>query len=58
MFLRQERYIDFKEEADDGEVFEEKIKNLTAELKVQMDKSNELDGQIIENLKSIGYNPD
>jgi type I restriction enzyme M protein len=50
------RYIDFKEEEDDGEVFDEKMKKLTSELKEQMDKAKELDEQIRKNLFSIGYN--
>jgi type I restriction enzyme M protein len=50
------RYIDFKEEDDDGEVFEEKMKKLTSELKEHLDKAKELDEQIAKNLSSIGYN--
>jgi type I restriction enzyme M protein len=49
------RYIDFKEEEDDGEVFEDKMKKLTSELKEQMDKAVQMDSIIKENLKSIGY---
>jgi type I restriction enzyme M protein len=50
------RYIEFKEEEDDGVTFDEKMKKLTSELKEQMTKSKELDNQIINNLSSIGYN--
>ncbi len=49
------RYIDFKEDDDDGIPFEQKMTELTSTLKVQMDKANELDEQIKENLKKIGY---
>jgi len=49
------RYIDFKEEEEDGEVFEEKMKQLTSKLKEQIVKAKELDNQITKNLSSIGY---
>ena len=49
------RYIEFKEEEDDGEVFEEKMKKLTSELKEQMNKAKEIDDQITKNLSTIGY---
>jgi type I restriction enzyme M protein len=49
------RYIDFKEVEDDGEAFEEKMKQLTATLKEQMEKAGELDEMIKKNLKRIGY---
>jgi len=49
------RFIDFKEEKDDGVVFDDKMKNLTQELKGQMTKGNELDVEIAKNLRSIGY---
>jgi type I restriction enzyme M protein len=49
------RYIEFREEEDDGVAFEEKMKKLTSELKEQMTKAEELNKQIIENLSSIGY---
>jgi type I restriction enzyme M protein len=50
------RYIEFKEEEEDGVKFEEKMKELTSELKEQMIMSKELDEQITKNLSSIGYN--
>lgn len=50
------RYIEFKEEEDDGIAFEEKMKKLTSELKEQMNKAKELDEQIAQNLSSIGFN--
>ena len=49
------RFIGFKEEKDDGVVFDDKMKNLTQELKGQMTKGNELDVEIAKNLRSIGY---
>jgi type I restriction enzyme M protein len=49
------RYIDFKETEEDGHAFEEKMKELTAALKKQMQKAGELDEQIKKNLKKIGY---
>jgi Type I restriction-modification system methyltransferase subunit len=49
------RYIDFKEEEDDGEAFEEKMKKLTSELKKQMAKGSEHDTLIRENLNTLGY---
>jgi type I restriction enzyme M protein len=49
------RLIDFKEEEDDGEVFEEKMKKLTSDLKEQMAKACEPDAEIKKNLRSIGY---
>jgi len=50
------RYIDFKEEEDDGVSFEEKMQKLTLELKEQMTKAKELDKAITKNLSFIGYN--
>ncbi len=49
------RYIDFKEEEEDGEAFEQKMKSLTSALKEQMEKAHVLDEAIKENLKKIGY---
>ena len=49
------RYIDFKEDEEDGIAFEEKMKHLTATLKKQMEKSKTLDKEIVINLKKIGY---
>ena len=53
--LNPGRYIELKEEEDDGEDFEEKMKNLTSALKEQMDKAKKIDDQITKNLSSIGY---
>jgi len=49
------RYIDFKEAEDDGEVFEDKMKLLTATLKEQIQKASTIDETIKENLKKIGF---
>lgn len=49
------RYIDFKEAVDDGELFDDKMKHLTASLKEQMQTASILDKEIIKNLSSIGY---
>lgn len=50
------RYIEFKEEEDDGITFEVKMEKLTSELKEQMSKAKELDEEITKNLSKIGYN--
>ena len=49
------RFIDFKEEEDDGVAFEETMKKLTADLSDQMSRAKELDNKIEENLSFIGY---
>ena len=49
------RYIDFKEAEDDGETFDEKMRELTAELAGQMAAAQTLDQQIKDNLAKIGY---
>jgi type I restriction enzyme M protein len=49
------RYIDFKEEEEDGQVFGEIMNHLTLELKDQMVKASELDNLIKKSLASIGY---
>jgi type I restriction enzyme M protein len=49
------RYIDFKETEDDGIAFAEKMKTLTETLAEQMQKANELDIAIKENLKKTGF---
>ena len=49
------RYIDFKEVEDDDISFDEKMKQLTSTLAEQMQKGNELDNAIKENLEKIGY---
>ncbi len=49
------RYIDFKEVEHDGIEFDEKMQKLTATLSEQMQKANELDHAIKQNLAKIGY---
>lgn len=49
------RYIEFREEVDDGVGFDEKMKELSSQLKKQMIKSKELDDRIKVNLSFIGY---
>jgi type I restriction enzyme M protein len=49
------RYIDFKEEEDDGVAFEDMMKKLTSDLKEQMTKAKELDDLITKSLSSIGF---
>jgi len=49
------RYIGIEEKEEDPEVFEEKIKGLTGELKEQMEEGKKLDEEIKKNLKSIGW---
>ena len=49
------RYVGVKEEEDDGELFEEKMKKLTSELAGQFKKSKELEKEIKNNLKGLGY---
>ncbi|OJV36923.1 MAG: N-6 DNA methylase [Bacteroidales bacterium 36-12] len=49
------RYIDFKEDEDDGVPFEEKMKELISALSEQMEKAKGLDEAIKENLQKIGF---
>jgi type I restriction enzyme M protein len=49
------RYIDFKEVAEDGVAFDDKMKQLTKTLKEQMQKAVSLDNDIKNNLEKIGY---
>ena len=49
------RYIDFKEAEEDGQAFDEKMQQLAATLKEQMNKAKELDETIKNNLSKIGY---
>jgi type I restriction enzyme M protein len=50
------RYVGVEEEEDDGEIFEEKMESLTAELAEQMKQGQKLDDEIKRNLESIGFN--
>ena len=49
------RYVGAEEEEDDGIPFEEKMKILTSELKVQFEESHKLEDEIRKNLEAIGY---
>ncbi|MHA7129227.1 type I restriction-modification system subunit M [Algoriphagus namhaensis] len=49
------RYVGIAEEEEDGELFEEKMSELTATLKAQLTQAKELDQAILENLKGLGY---
>lgn len=49
------RYVGSQEVEEDDEAFEEKMQKLTAELKGQFTQNHELEKQIKENLKKIGY---
>ncbi len=49
------RYVGSEAVEDDDEVFEEKMRRLTGELKEQFAQSHELEDKIKENLKRIGY---
>jgi len=49
------RYVGFLEEEDDGIFFEEKMKELTVQLKEQMEEGKKLDEEIKKNLEDIGY---
>jgi type I restriction enzyme M protein len=49
------RYVGIKEEEEDKEKFEEKMKRLTSELARQFEESKKLEVEIKENLKRIGF---
>ncbi len=49
------RYVGFAEEEDDGVPFEDKMKELTSQLKEQMEEGKRLDEEIKKNLESIGF---
>jgi type I restriction enzyme M protein len=49
------RYVGFPEEEDDGIPFDEKMKELTAQLKEQMEEGKKLDEEITKNLEGIGF---
>ena len=48
------RYVGIEDEEDDGIPFEEKMADLTATLKIQMEKEEELNREIAEQLTKIG----
>lgn len=49
------RYVGIEEQEDDGEPFEEKMKRLTSELSEMFARSHELEGEIKERLRAIGF---
>jgi len=49
------RYVGVEEEEDDGIPFEDKMKELTTELKKQMEEGHKLDEEIKKNLEGIGF---
>ena len=49
------RYVGTEDAEDDGIPFEEKMKNITIELKEQFAMSHELEEEIKKNLEAIGY---
>lgn len=49
------RYVGTEAQEEDSEIFEEKMKRLTAELAGQFNKSHVLEGEIKKNLKGLGY---
>lgn len=49
------RYVGIKEQEDDGEPFEDKMKRLTSELSDLFDQSHKLENEIREKLEAIGY---
>ena len=49
------RYVGIEEQEDDGEPFEEKMTRLTSKLSDMFKKSHELEDEIREKLKAIGY---
>ena len=49
------RYVGTEEQEDDGVPFEEKMKTITAELKVQFEETHKLEEEIKKNLEAIGY---
>jgi type I restriction enzyme M protein len=49
------RYVGAEEVANDGEPFEEKMKALTEKLDEQFKDSAQLERQIRENMRGLGY---
>ena len=49
------RYVGAAEQEDDGEPFADKMARLTAQLRTQFVQSDQLEQQIKENLKGLGY---
>lgn len=49
------RYVDAEAQEEDGEAFEEKMKRLVSEWRVQQKEAQRLDAMITFNLKELGY---
>jgi type I restriction enzyme M protein len=49
------RYVGIEEQEEDSEPFDEKMKRLTTELSALFSRSHELEEQIKNNLKELGY---
>lgn len=49
------RYVGIKEQEEDKEPFDEKMKRLTGELSELFEESHKLETEIRKQLKSIGY---
>ena len=49
------RYVGAEPQADDGELFEDKMNRLTAQWREQQAEARRLDAAIAENLKSLGF---
>jgi type I restriction enzyme M protein len=49
------RYVGAEEQVDDGEPFEEKMRQLSTNLSAQFKQSDELEKDIRDSLKKIGY---
>ncbi len=49
------RYVGAEEQEEDGEVFEDKMARLTAQLAEQFAESAKLEGEIKKNLAGLGY---
>ena len=49
------RYVGIPEKENEGEPFQQKMERLTGELTQQFEKSNQLEDEIRENLRRIGY---
>ena len=56
MYLTPGRYVGIPDEEDDGIPFEDKMADLSATLKEQMEKEAQLNQEIKEQLSNIGVN--
>lgn len=52
------RYVEIKDEEDDGVSFEKKMAGFTKELRLQMEEEKHMDIEIKKQLKNIGFNLD